>query len=135
MLREAGVTDYVQQYGYLADAQLNGLYRGAAAFVFPSRYEGFGLPILEAFGQSCPVVLSRASCFPEIAQEAALYFDPLNPTELREQLARVLTDAPLRTQLTHQGLLRVRDFTWAQTAAATRRVYEQAREDTAATAY
>lgn len=129
LLRQAGVAHRTHQFGYLTDGQLDGLYRAARAFVFPSEYEGFGFPILEAFGQQCPVVLSRASCFPEIAREAALYFDPHDADELRTQLARVLRDQALRGQLRHQGLVRLRDFTWGQTVAGTRRVYEEARED------
>ena len=129
MLRKAGVEGRTHQFGYLTDGQLNRLYREARAFVFPSRYEGFGFPILEAFGQGCPVVLSGASCFPEIAQDAALYFDPLDPTELCDQLTRVLRDQTLRNALTRWGRTRVRDFTWPRTVAGTQRVYEAARQD------
>lgn len=130
LLRRAGAADRAHQFDYLTDGQLNRLYRGARAFVFPSCYEGFGFPILEAFGQQCPVVLSRASCFPEIAQDAALYFDPADANELHAQLGRVLQDAALRQTLVRRGLARVRDFTWAHTVARTRRVYAEAREHT-----
>ncbi|GAA3995399.1 glycosyltransferase family 1 protein [Hymenobacter fastidiosus] len=127
MLRQAGIESRVHHFGMITDAQLQQLYRNARAFVFPSHYEGFGLPILEAFGQHCPVVLSQASCFPEIARDAALYFDPNQPEELRQQLRQLLHDADLRTHLARLGDLRVRDFTWQHTAARTRQVYEQAR--------
>ena len=128
LLAQAGVTDRVHQFNYLTDGQLDRLYRGARAFVFPSRYEGFGLPILEAFGQQCPVVLSRASCFPEIAQDAALYFDPQDAEDLHAQLARLLHDPQLRQCLTRRGQVRRRDFTWERTVAGTCRAYEAARE-------
>ena len=126
-LRQTGVEGRVHQFGYLTDVQLNLLYRRAKAFVFPSQYEGFGFPILEAFGQQCPVVLSRASCFPEIAQDAALYFAPHDAAELHTQLARLLHDQALRQALIRQGEIRVRDFTWTRTVADTRKVYEEAR--------
>lgn len=128
LLRQTGVEACTHQFGYLTDAQLNQLYRRAQAFVFPSHYEGFGFPILEAFGQHCPVVLSNASCFPEIAQDAALYFAPHDAAALHAQLVRLLHDQVLRQTLTHKGQLRVRDFTWAHTVAGTRSVYEEARE-------
>lgn len=128
LLRRAGVAHQTVQFGYLSDGQLNQLYRRAQAFVFPSEYEGFGFPILEAFGQQCPVVLSNASCFPEIAQDAALYFGPHNAAELYAQLARLLRDKELRLALTRRGQLRGRDFTWASTVARTCRVYEEARQ-------
>ncbi|WP_216679867.1 glycosyltransferase family 4 protein [Hymenobacter siberiensis] len=129
MLREAGVAKRTHQLGYLTDDQLNQLYHRARAFVFPSLYEGFGFPILEAFGQQCPVVLSNASCFPEIAQDAAQYFDPYDADDLREQLDRVLCDRALRHTLVNRALTRVRDFTWERAAAQTRQVYEEARQD------
>ena len=130
LLRQAGVAGRVHQLGYLTDGQLNQLYHRARAFVFPSLYEGFGFPILEAFGQQCPAVLSNASCFPEIAQDAALYFNPYDANDLREQLDRVLYDRTLRHTLVRRGLTRVRDFTWERAAAQTRQVYEEARQDT-----
>ena len=129
LLRQAGVAGRVHQLGYLTDGQLNQLYHRARAFVFPSLYEGFGFPILEAFGQQCPAVLSNASCFPEIAQDAALYFNPYDANDLREQLDRVLYDRALRQIMVRRGQDRVRDFTWARTVAETHRVYEEARED------
>lgn len=129
LLQWAGVKSRTHHYGYLTDAQLNRLYRLARVFVFPSYYEGFGFPILEAFSQMCPVVLSNASCFPEIAQDAGLYFNPKDANELTDQLTRVLRDRALYQQLTVRGKHRLRDFSWLQTVAATRRVYEAARED------
>ncbi|MDU0369158.1 glycosyltransferase family 4 protein [Hymenobacter endophyticus] len=126
LLQRAGWADRAHQFGPVSDAQLNLLYRQAQAFIFPSEYEGFGLPILEAYGQQCPVLLSQASCFPEIAREAALYFPPNQPAALAEQLGRLLTDARLRRELVQLGQLRLLDFTWQHTARRTRTVYEEA---------
>ncbi|UOQ70034.1 glycosyltransferase family 4 protein [Hymenobacter cellulosilyticus] len=127
-LQVLGLTANVQFAGLVSEAELASLYRGAAAFVFPSCYEGFGFPILEAFAQHCPVVLSNASCFPETAQDAALYFDPQQPADLAQQLLLLLREPHLRRQLTQLGSLRLRDFTWGQTAALTHEVYRAAQE-------
>ncbi|SHJ59002.1 Glycosyltransferase involved in cell wall bisynthesis [Hymenobacter daecheongensis DSM 21074] len=128
LLHGAGIGQRTQQFSAVSDAQLAGLYRGAQAFVFPSRYEGFGFPILEAFGQRCPVLLSDTSCFPEIAQDAGLYFDPNDPAELQNQLERLLRDQELRHTLVQRGVARVADFTWPRAATRTRQVYEEARQ-------
>ncbi|AHJ98372.1 glycosyltransferase family 4 protein [Hymenobacter swuensis] len=129
LLHRTGWAERAHQFGPVSDAQLNQLYRQAQVFVFPSEYEGFGLPILEAYGQQCPVLLSEASCFPEIAREAALYFPPNQPVALAEQLARLLTDTHLRRYLVRLGQLRLLDFTWQYTARRTREVYEEACQD------
>ncbi|MBT9393577.1 glycosyltransferase family 4 protein [Hymenobacter sp. NST-14] len=128
-LARTGWANRAHQFGPVSDAQLSALYRGARAFVFPSEYEGFGLPILEAYGQQCPVLLSAASCFPEIARDAALYFPPDQPAALAQQLSRLLEDAPLRRQLVQLGQLRLLDFTWQHTARRTRAVYEEALQE------
>jgi len=114
---EAGCAGRLHQHTLNA-ADLAHAYAHADAFVFPSLYEGFGLPILESFANGCPAVLSERSCFPEIAADAALYFDPAAPDTLADALDRVLDDAALRARLTDAGRRRVRDFTW--TAAVDR---------------
>lgn len=130
LLARAGWSARAHQFGPVSDAQLTELYRGARAFVFPSEYEGFGLPILEAYGQQCPVLLSEASCFPEIARDAALYFPAHEPAALAQQLGRLLHDEPLRRQLVQLGQLRLLDFTWQHTARRTHAVYEEALQET-----
>ena len=107
------------------DATLAWCYAHAAAFLFPSRYEGFGLPILEAFLNRCPTLLADRSCFPEIGGEAALYFDPDRPEQLVDQLGRLITDQALRRRLGDDGVLRARDFTWAKTAEAHAALYRE----------
>jgi glycosyltransferase involved in cell wall biosynthesis len=106
-----------------SDSELAGYYRRARAFVFPSLYEGFGLPILEAFACACPVVLSNASCFPEVAGDAGEYFDPTSADSLLEALRRVLGDAQYRAELRRRGTLRLSDFTWDETARRTANIY------------
>jgi len=122
LLAAAGIADRVVQRN-VRDDELAAVYAHAAAFVFPSRYEGFGIPILEAFACGCPAVLANASCFPEIAGDAALYFEPTDRDMLREQLKRLLGDPDLHAQLRAKGLARSRPFTWEATAERTLDVY------------
>jgi len=125
--RERGLLSRVAQRA-AADEELPSLYRRARVFVFPSRYEGFGLPILEAFASGCPVVLARASVFPEVAQDAAQYFAPGVVDDLLEVLGRVVADGGLRGELRRRGERRLGDFSWARTATLTAMVYRQALE-------
>ena len=105
------------------DDELAACYAHAMAFVFPSRYEGFGIPILEAFACGCPALVASASCFPEIAGDAALYFDPDDRDSLRHALHRVLSDPALRDALRTRGRARAEGFTWERTARETVAAY------------
>lgn len=100
----------------VSDPMLRSLYRHAEMFVFPSYYEGFGLPILEAMSNKCPVVLSDASCFPEIAREAAIYFDPSQPEDMAVAMEKVLVDSELRDRLVKSGFERQSEFSWKKCA-------------------
>ncbi|HOM83856.1 MAG TPA: glycosyltransferase, partial [Armatimonadota bacterium] len=100
------------------------LYRAATAFVFPSHYEGFGLPILEAMGCSCPVITSTQSCLPEIAGDAAVTVHPDDTEALADALRRVSENESLREQLRARGKARVAQFSWQRCAAETLKVYE-----------
>ncbi len=102
--------------GYVTDAQLRALYEAASCFVFPSFYEGFGLPPLEAMTCACPVVVSRCASMPEVCGDAALYCDPHDPTTLATELRRVLGSESLRTELSAAGAARAAQFTWARAA-------------------
>ncbi len=108
---------------FASDAQLAWLYAHTSCFVFPSFYEGFGLPILEAWSAGAPVAVSRASCFPEIAGEAAVYFDPADPQSLAKAVTGVITNPLERTRLRELSDARVKLFTWQDTAARTADVY------------
>lgn len=94
------------------DETLVNLYTNAICFIFPSKYEGFGLPILEAFSANCPVLLNEASCFPEIGGDAALYFNLDNPTSLIDQINSILTNNELKTNLIAKGRIRASLFNW-----------------------
>ena len=112
------------KYIKVNDLILSQIYNNAAAFVFPSFYEGFGLPILEAFACECPVILSNSSCFPEIAGEAAVYFNPSEVDDIKNKIELVLTDNNLRKKLIEKGTERINDFSWKKTAVETKMVYE-----------
>jgi glycosyltransferase involved in cell wall biosynthesis len=102
--------------------------RSASLLVFPSRYEGFGLPALEAMASGIPTVLAEAGSLPEVGGSAALYFSPGNASELGERLERLITDSGLRAELVARGLERARERTWHRTAEATAGVYRLARD-------
>ena len=124
--RELGVADRVVWTGFVSDGELVTLYREAAAYVYPSLSEGFGLQVLESMVQGLPVVAARASCLPEIGGEAALYFDPRNAAEMAARVAEVLDDEGLRTRLRAAGLEQAKLFSWEKLARTTLAVYERA---------
>ena len=108
--------DRVRVLGFVDDADLPALYRNAALFAFPSLYEGFGLPVLEAMACGVPVVCSDVSSLPEVAGDAALLVHPLDTGALAQALARVLEDADLRREMSAKGLAQATRFTWEQAA-------------------
>lgn len=105
------------------EASLAQLYKNAIAFIFPSTYEGFGIPVLEAFANDCPVLLSQSSCLPEIAGDAALYFDPKSKKELYERTNLLINDKQLRRSLINKGRIRLKDFSWSIASQATSNIY------------
>lgn len=109
---------------YASEADMLRLYRDAELFVFPSLYEGFGMPILEAWSCHCPVVLSQASCFPEIAADAAEYFEARNAEAMAHTICRVLESPSLRQDLIVRGDHRVAAFSWQRCAEEHMKVYE-----------
>src|SRR5262247_186903 len=112
--------------GYVADEDLPALYRAARAFVYPSLFEGFGLPPLEAMACGTPVVTSDVSSLPEVTGAAALLVDPLDVDALADAIRRLWTDEDLRRDLRARGLSRVRRYTWDATARLTLEVYAAA---------
>jgi glycosyltransferase involved in cell wall biosynthesis len=115
--------DAVRFTGYVEDADLPALYSAAEAFVFPSLYEGFGLPPLEAMACGTPVVTSRVSALPELVGDAAVMIDPYDVPGLAAAIERVLTDDALRTDLRRRGLARSCQFTWRRAAGETLAIY------------
>jgi glycosyltransferase involved in cell wall biosynthesis len=108
--------------GYLAENDLPLLLRAAEAFVFPSLYEGFGMPVLEALACGCPVVCANSSSLPEVAGEAALYHHPLDTLSLAAQLRRLLTQPGLRAEMVQKGLAQAALFSWEAAARKTLQV-------------
>jgi glycosyltransferase involved in cell wall biosynthesis len=106
-----------------SDAELPGVFGGASAFVFPSRYEGFGLPTLEAMACGTPAVLADSSSHPEVGGDAALYFPPGDSNALADTLLRLLSDVELSRELSRKGLAQSGRFTWRRTAVDTADAY------------
>jgi glycosyltransferase involved in cell wall biosynthesis len=113
----------VRYLGELERHALPALYQHAAAFVYPSTYEGFGLPILEAMAAGTPVVCARLTSVPEVAGEAALYLDELSMDELADRMRAAASDSALRARLIEAGRERAKRFTWEETARRTAEVY------------
>jgi len=105
------------------DNQLIQLYQNALAFIFPSYYEGFGIPTLEAFSCGCPVIASNTSSIPEVAGNAAIYFDPKNSIEIRNAVEAVISDPLLRQDLVNKGFERNKLFSWEKSAKKTQQIY------------
>jgi len=99
------------------------MYRRASAFAFPSLYEGFGIPLLEAFAGRCPVAASSTPAFIEVADDAAAYFDPIDEEDIHDRLCRVLDDGALRARLVEAGLRRLECYSWQQMADTMVEVY------------
>jgi len=121
-----GVADMVKWLGYLPDDSLVSEYQNADVFVQPSWYEGFGLPVLEAFACGTPVICSNKGSLPEVAGGAALIVQPQDMIGLTEALRRVLTNSRLAQDMSARGLRRAQKFTWEATAQMTLEAYQKA---------
>ncbi len=121
----AGLNGRIILTGHVPDQDLPAVYAGAAALVYPSFYEGFGLPILEAMACGCPVICSRAASMPEVAEDAAWYIDPHNKDSLVHAIETVVTDSAVCQRLKAAGLARASRFAWEQTARRTLDIFRQ----------
>lgn len=108
---------------FVSDSQLTYLYRKARCFIFPSLYEGFGIPILESFAAGCPIALSNTSCFPEIAQEGGMYFDPYNVDSMVHILSILLNDDSCRDKQIVRGYEVLKQYSWKKMAEETAVIY------------
>jgi glycosyltransferase involved in cell wall biosynthesis len=127
-IKRAGLDDRVRLLGWVDDQLLDGLYRAADCFVFPSLAEGFGLPVLEAMLRGAPVACSNSTSLPEVAGDAALLFDPLDVKAIAVSIRRILEDRELAERLRTAGLARAGRFSWAETARKTLECYGKALE-------
>ncbi len=123
--RRSGVADRIRFLGFVSDAELLQLYNACELFVFPSLYEGFGLPALEAMACGRAVVCSGVSALPEVVDGAAILVDPEKPDEIARGMADVLLDAELRGRMERLGLRRAAGFTWQETARRTLEVFQE----------
>jgi alpha-1,3-rhamnosyl/mannosyltransferase len=121
--RELQVNDAVRRTGRIPASDVDVLYRGAVALAFPSLYEGFGIPVLEAMSRGCPVLAADATALPEVVGGAGLLLPPNDPESWSEAMVRVLEDEPLRERLISAGHRRAREYEWTASAAVLADVY------------
>jgi glycosyltransferase involved in cell wall biosynthesis len=123
--RRCGMEGRVKHIEYVSEEDLLLLYNACGIFVYPSLYEGFGLPVIEAMACGTPVVCSNVTSLPEVAGDAALYFDPLSVEEMADAVARAMEDGGLREELGRAGMSRAATFSWSRAAAETLRVFRE----------
>lgn len=124
-IRDTHMQDDVHLIGFADEDDLPALYSAANCFAFPSLYEGFGLPVLEAMACETPVITSNVSSLPEVAGDAAILVDPHDVEDITEALYRLLTDNALRDQLVQRGRVRAAHFTWKRSALQLKSIYTQ----------
>ena len=122
-IKKQGIDSKIINFDYVDDAILYSLYKYALCFIFPSLYEGFGIPILEAFAAKCPMALSQSSCFPEIAENGAAYFDPYDEASMYQSINHLLFNTQLQTSLIENGEQRLRFFSWDKCASQHKELY------------
>ena len=116
----------VHHLGYVDEQEVAALYRGAEAMIFPSLYEGFGLPPLEAMACGCPVAASKTGAVAEVCGDAALLFDPNDVDAIEAAISRISSDARLRSELSGAGIKQAANFTWERAARRHLEVYRNA---------
>lgn len=127
-IKQSPARSTIRELGFVPDQDLPEIYRQASVFVYPSCYEGFGFPVLEAMAKGVPVITSNISSLPEVAGDAAILIDPADPKELTRQIETVLSDNVRAAQLKQAGLKRARQFSWERTARETVSIFDQITE-------
>lgn len=122
-IKRLGIEGNIRRAGYVAQSDLPALYSGASVFVFPSLYEGFGLPPVEAMASGCPVIVSNGGSLPEVVGDAATVVDTMSPDVLNNRLEEILQDTQMRNVMREAGLVHSRQFRWTQCAQDTLNVY------------
>tara|TARA_B100000315_G_scaffold179848_1_gene168674 strand:- start:837 stop:1955 length:1119 start_codon:yes stop_codon:yes gene_type:complete len=130
LIESLNLIDCVKQLGFIPDEDLIGLYSFADLFIYPSLYEGFGLPVIEAMACGTPVITSNISSLPEVSGDAAVLVDPYNIQEMAEAMGNILSSSTLREKLIEKGFERVKHFHWEKTAKETLNVYNQVLKNT-----
>jgi glycosyltransferase involved in cell wall biosynthesis len=124
-LRQAAGPEPLELPGFVDDARVDALLRGADALVHPSLYEGFGMVVVEAMARGCPAILARSTALPETGADAAEYFEPLEETDIARAIRAVVDDRARRAELIARGGARAAELSWKRTAAATVEVYRE----------
>lgn len=124
LFKENNIEQFVK-IEFADDEKLKYLYSHAMCFVYPSLYEGFGLPILEAWSMRCPLVLSNTSCFPEIAGDAGVFFNPNSVMDMREKIEQVIMDMELQKQIVYNGIKRMALFQWKEKIKQVAGIYQK----------
>lgn len=127
-VEQMGMKDSIVFPGFVSEEEKNNLYKKATAFILPSLYEGFGIPLLEAMAHGCPVLSSFSSSLPEVGGEACLYFDPKNCDDLVEKMASVISNKDLIKELVKAGKERVKAFSWLETGKNTLQILQSTYE-------
>lgn len=125
LMKELNITSQIIQQNF-KDNALSAYYKNAKCFVFPSEYEGFGIPVLEAMACSCPIILANHSSFPEVAGNAGIYFELNNETDLRNKISEIIENKELRDKYVLKGLKQVEKFSWKNTADNCLKVFQKA---------
>lgn len=125
-VRHGGLDTKVRHLGRVPRADLAGIYQGAIALVYPSRFEGFGAPVLEAMSAGCPVISSNVTALPEVVGDAGILLDPLDKPAWTEAMQKVAADTSLRQDLIARGRARASEFSWARSAGLQLAAYKQA---------
>ncbi|WP_262947631.1 MULTISPECIES: glycosyltransferase family 4 protein [Xenorhabdus] len=125
LINELNLSEKIVFHGFVNDSDLPSLYRGALGLLFPSLYEGFGLPILEAMACGIPVLTSNVTSLPEVASDAALLIDPYSIDDMANGINQLVTDQDLRIMLVERGTVRAKMFTWDKVAERIQQVLEQ----------
>ena len=123
MIEELGLENQVIHMFFDSDSQMHNFYKNSLAFIYPSYYEGFGIPILEAFEAQCPVILADTACFREIAGDAAIYFDPKSKAQIVNAVDSVFKNTLLKQDLIKKGKNRIMNFSWEKSAKQTADIY------------
>ncbi|MFW6113940.1 MAG: glycosyltransferase family 4 protein, partial [Actinomycetota bacterium] len=126
--RSCGMEDRVKHVEFVPDEDLLLLYNACGLFVYPSLYEGFGLPVIEAMACGTPVACSNTTSLPEVAGDAAVYFDPKKVEEIADAIVRVSGDGELRKELKRLGMARASSFSWPRAAEETLAVFDRVKK-------
>jgi glycosyltransferase involved in cell wall biosynthesis len=124
LIEELGLRDSIKHYGNVEEKDIPVHYQAADLAVFPSYYEGFGMPVLEAMSSGCPVLASNATSIPEVTGDSAVLFDPHDIEDLKSNANKILSSHNMLKELEEKGIERAKELTWEKTAQLTEELYD-----------